>query len=213
FFGTAFGVHRSLDDGATWAPRSTGLDGAVSALYANGEDLYAGTNKGVFHSNDRGGSWSPINDGFPANFPIYKLTGDATSLIAGGTRNSVWRRPISTTAVDGEPMSQGLELSQNTPNPPHDGTRIAFAIPWAARIVYGPGSHDAVLDRFPPGSFRRHARVRARVPARRDRSRAPSGEHDPRSPPARHGVRARARPVDRPVGLPGRGAGRAGRRV
>ena len=129
FMGTAFGVHRSLDDGATWEPRSSGLDGAVAALYANGENLYAGTNKGVYYSTNRGGSWSAINDGFPVNFPIYKLTGDGSYLIAGGTRNSVWRRPLSTTAVGGGTNPRGLELSQSAPNPLHDGAAITFSIP------------------------------------------------------------------------------------
>jgi hypothetical protein len=134
FFGTAFGVYRSLDDGANWAPRTTGVVGGVSALYANGENMYAATDKGVYKSTDRGGVWTAINDGFPVNFPIYSLTGDATHLIAGGTRNSVWRRPLSSTGVSRGIIQPRLELVQNTPNPLHTGTEIAFSIPRAGHV-------------------------------------------------------------------------------
>ncbi len=101
FVATGQGVYRSSDDGATWSNAHSGITGAVTALVANGSNLYAGTAlNGVFHSSDNGTSWTPLNDGFPSPIGVYKLAiGANPHLFAGGTHQSVWSRPLGPTAI------------------------------------------------------------------------------------------------------------------
>jgi photosystem II stability/assembly factor-like uncharacterized protein len=69
YAGTAGGVYKSMDDGATWS--NTGLDGSISALVVapdNSLKVYAGIDfNGLYKSTDGGASWSYIHNGFPAS--------------------------------------------------------------------------------------------------------------------------------------------------
>ncbi len=64
FAGTAAGVFRSLDSGATWTAVNQGLTSrSVWTLAMCNGFLFAGTyDGGVFRSGDNGGSWSAVND-------------------------------------------------------------------------------------------------------------------------------------------------------
>jgi hypothetical protein len=63
------GVFKSVDDGLTWAPFSSGLDAdglTVDAIYTSGGMVYAGTDGGLFSAPDSvasGGSWTPLAQG------------------------------------------------------------------------------------------------------------------------------------------------------
>ena len=71
-------VQRSDDNGATWAPASTGIPNtlAVISLVGNGAQVLAGTKAGggVYASTDNGATW----------------TAKGTGLIAAGSNASVW---------------------------------------------------------------------------------------------------------------------------
>lgn len=77
------GIKKSVDGGATVAPRNTGLtfqrmsrSGVVAIDPGNPSTLYAGTEGGgVFKSRDAGASWAPVNDGL-GDLNVYGLTLD-----------------------------------------------------------------------------------------------------------------------------------------
>jgi photosystem II stability/assembly factor-like uncharacterized protein len=75
------GVYRTSDDGATWEPARTGLDGnamIVNAILSHGDYLLAATADGVYRTSDDGGSWEKTTTG------IGWLSGSATALTAVG---------------------------------------------------------------------------------------------------------------------------------
>ena len=76
FIGTAAGVYKTTDGGATWAPVVKGLtDPAVLSLaispdFAFDGTLFAGTARGkVFRSSDGGSNWAAVTDGLPQSTP------------------------------------------------------------------------------------------------------------------------------------------------
>lgn len=84
FAGTAAGVSRSTDSGATWTPVNEGLTSrSVWALAVCNELLFAGTyDGGVFRSGDNGGSWSPVNDDL-TDTHVLALSAHGDLLVAG----------------------------------------------------------------------------------------------------------------------------------
>jgi photosystem II stability/assembly factor-like uncharacterized protein len=59
FVATSQGVYLSIDNGASWAIKNTGLtDTNVYALSRSGSNLFAATSHGIFLSKDDGTSWS-----------------------------------------------------------------------------------------------------------------------------------------------------------
>jgi photosystem II stability/assembly factor-like uncharacterized protein len=84
FAGTAAGVSRSTDSGATWTPVNEGLTSrSVWALSVSNEYLFAGTyDGGVFRSGDNGGSWSAVNDDL-RDTHVLALSAHGDLLVAG----------------------------------------------------------------------------------------------------------------------------------
>jgi hypothetical protein len=85
------GVFRSIDGGASWLQRVTGLSNSdVQALAIDPDvttTLYAGTNGGgVFKSENRGDSWTAVNTGL-TNFNVQTFAIDSvdTDIIYAGT--------------------------------------------------------------------------------------------------------------------------------
>jgi hypothetical protein len=67
-----------VDDGAHWAPASTGLTSDyIFALATRGSNLFAGTfNSGGFRSTDNGATWTAINYGITnANVAALGVSG------------------------------------------------------------------------------------------------------------------------------------------
>ncbi len=67
---TGGGVYRSTDGGATWASRSTGLQGLdvtdIDVCRADPQRLIASTaNQGVYLSSDDGGTWTRVDQSLP----------------------------------------------------------------------------------------------------------------------------------------------------
>ena len=93
FAGTAgSGVYRSTDEGKTWAPANTGLNGnarTVWALAIDGTNLYAATTSGVFRSTNDGAGWVQATNGIPDSLVLTLLANSGT--LFAGTRTSVYR--------------------------------------------------------------------------------------------------------------------------
>jgi photosystem II stability/assembly factor-like uncharacterized protein len=91
FAGTANGIFRSLDAGATWTQINQGLTNlSIRAIVMAGEALFAGTQGGgVFLSTDDGDNWTPINIGLISK-TVRSLVVKGRNLFAG-TDGGVWR--------------------------------------------------------------------------------------------------------------------------
>ena len=81
--GTRQGAFRSTDNGAHWTISSSGLTTtAVSALYANGGSIFAGTyGAGAYRSTDGGVTWNPT--GSIDNPNVRTFTAVGSDLLAG----------------------------------------------------------------------------------------------------------------------------------
>jgi ligand-binding sensor domain-containing protein len=93
--GSAGGVFRSDDFGATWT--ITGLTGLTTyALHAMDSLLFAGTSGGgVYLSSDSGATWTPFNNGLPST-QVARLTSDGVYLYAGTLGGGLFRYGITT---------------------------------------------------------------------------------------------------------------------
>ena len=84
------GAYVSLNNGANWSARNTGLtDGEVEALATNGTTLYAGTlTKGAFYSTNNGTSWIQVDSGMNTEFagvcyPVVSFGFAGSNVFAG----------------------------------------------------------------------------------------------------------------------------------
>jgi hypothetical protein len=83
------GIFLSTNKGISWKNTlNTGLTSKlIDVLFANGNNLYAGTNSGLFRSTNQGTSWVLIDSSL-----FISLATDGSNLIAGG--NGVKRLPL-----------------------------------------------------------------------------------------------------------------------
>jgi photosystem II stability/assembly factor-like uncharacterized protein len=89
FAGTAGGMFRSTDNGASWQA-STGLPaGGIFAVIAPGSTILAGTLQGVYVSTDNGTTWARTDT---RRMIIMSLARDGTDLYAGLSGGGVWRQ-------------------------------------------------------------------------------------------------------------------------
>ena len=130
FAGYFNGVYRSTNGGTTWVVVNDGLtDTSVTALFASGTNLFAGTRSGgVFLSTNNGASWKSVGDGL-TTATIKVFTDNGMNLFAGTAGAGVWSRPlsemISTSAVAS--TQPGLSSVTAFPNPFNQSTTIDFA--------------------------------------------------------------------------------------
>jgi hypothetical protein len=70
FAGSGTGVHRSTDNGNSWAPQNNGLTNTSVGSLVRGQngDLFAGVEGGVFRSTNNGTNWIAATAGLPAMF-------------------------------------------------------------------------------------------------------------------------------------------------
>ncbi|MGH7726908.1 MAG: FlgD immunoglobulin-like domain containing protein [Candidatus Eiseniibacteriota bacterium] len=100
FLGTANGVFRSADEGASWNASSSGIPANLS-IYAmtsgpngsGGTNLYAGTYLGdAYRSTDNGVTWTAINNGLPlGQAHVFALITSPTGTVLAGTGNGIYR--------------------------------------------------------------------------------------------------------------------------
>ncbi len=94
--GVEGGVYMSSDNGATWAPVSTGLptladtNTQVSSLAVIGSSLFAGTGHGVYTSTNNGTSWTRVSNGLIGSW-VYSIAARGTELFAGLFGQGVFR--------------------------------------------------------------------------------------------------------------------------
>ncbi len=120
YCGTAQGLYRSSDAGASWSRLGTMTTVQALAIdtIENGI-LYVGTSAGVFVSTDAGESWGTLNDGLTnTNVLTLKLrTGPGRELFAGTNGGGVFRTvPLGGIGSDGfgtKPSGGALLVSPN----------------------------------------------------------------------------------------------------
>jgi len=98
--GTANGIFRSANNGASWSTSSSGVPANLS-IYSlasgpngsGGTNLYAGTYLGqAFRSTDNGASWTAINSGLPVGQAnVNALVTTASGTVLAGTMNGIYR--------------------------------------------------------------------------------------------------------------------------
>jgi hypothetical protein len=77
FAGTAGGVFKSTDNGATWSASSNGITlPLVTTLAVIGNDVFAGTEFGIFRSSDNGLNWTEPNKEFAVGIRRMISMGD-----------------------------------------------------------------------------------------------------------------------------------------
>ncbi|MEP6800432.1 MAG: hypothetical protein ABJC07_00740 [Acidobacteriota bacterium] len=92
---SGFGVYRSLDAGATWAPFNGGMEGlAVTALATDpsGLTIYAGTPVGVYRAQRGGSTWTGVNEGLAEVVNTIVVDPNSPSTVYAGTvRDSAFK--------------------------------------------------------------------------------------------------------------------------
>lgn len=138
YAGTANGVFRSSDGGATWAV--TGLAAQTRALVLDPGDpntVYAGTyGSGVHVTTDGGATWNPMNAGL-TNLKVLSLAirgGAQPMLFAGTEGGSVFRSDLITGLAGPVGPGAARPVLKVVPNPAR-GT---------ARLELGPGIEPPV---------------------------------------------------------------------
>jgi len=75
---------------AQWVENNNGLyGGVITALVANGSNLFAGTNNGVFFSTNNGSSWTAVSTGL-TNTSVQSLVVSGSNLFAGTNGGGVF---------------------------------------------------------------------------------------------------------------------------
>lgn len=108
------GVARSTDNGSTWS--SSVLAGSVYTIFADGSNVYAGTNQGLEISADGGATWN--NHSFGANKIVWGAWGNGSTVYAATEDDGLWASTDggATWAKNGlaDNMLRGLFVSAGT---------------------------------------------------------------------------------------------------
>lgn len=84
-----YGVFQSVDGGSTWREVSHPFKTLrVNALHAQGERVWAGTDRGLFSSRDAGKTWRDLAQSRLGNIQSIAATRDVMVL---GTKSGLWR--------------------------------------------------------------------------------------------------------------------------
>jgi len=92
FLSTDEDVFRSTNNGITWEPAGTVMDGKyVKTITAFNNVLFAGTYlRGIYRSTDSGATWTAVNNGMPAKY-VYWLAADDSNIYAGTYTSGMYR--------------------------------------------------------------------------------------------------------------------------
>src|SRR5690554_6631333 len=84
-------VYRSSDYGETWEPASNGISSYLAyAVFADGNDVYAGTLNGVFKSTNNGDTWTNFSNGLASDISVHSFF-KLEDYIFAGTSAGVYR--------------------------------------------------------------------------------------------------------------------------
>ncbi len=91
--GFPFGVYKSTDSGAHWAPSNDSIEivSVTGITLSSGRVVLAAGEKGVIVSTDFGGSWTQHNSGIAPGGNIRSLLSDGNTILAGTGGNGVHR--------------------------------------------------------------------------------------------------------------------------
>ena len=120
-----YGVYVSNDGGASWKEASHPFKAnRVNALVAEGERVWAGTDRGLFSSRDGGKTWRDLGQSRLGSIQGIAVAGDVMVL---GTKSGVWRaqkgshwtapaelagQKIRAVATDGEKFFAGTDRGE-----------------------------------------------------------------------------------------------------
>jgi photosystem II stability/assembly factor-like uncharacterized protein len=136
------GIFWSHDDGKTWSPIGTGLNGTVNAMLSTPSGhVFAGTTSGVFYLPSGGGSWIDATSGL-GSISVLSITRDPNGMVYLGTDGSgVFRstqlyNSIKSASSVSQPnaISENVSLGQVYPNPLQSSGTFIFTIPEASRV-------------------------------------------------------------------------------
>ena len=89
---TSSGVYRSTDEGKTWIPANTGLNGNAQTVWdiaSEGTNAYAATSSGVFRSTNDGALWVQATNGIPDSTVLTLCAAQGT--LFAGTYTAVYK--------------------------------------------------------------------------------------------------------------------------
>ena len=141
--GTAAGVMRSIDDGATF---TTVYGGNLFDTYVNGNTIFSFTGpyaNSINYSTDFGSTWTDISPAQDSVIAINDLVMDGTYVYAATSNRSIWRRALSDIGVTYIPDTSnnyianvGISAIVNNipainvyPNPSSDAFSITMTLP------------------------------------------------------------------------------------
>ncbi|HYK42545.1 MAG TPA: hypothetical protein VE007_09150, partial [Thermoanaerobaculia bacterium] len=145
---SGYGVYKSTDAGATWAPANSGIEGlAILTLAADpAGGLFAGTGHGVFRSTSGGGTWTGVNEGLSDEVVSAVLVDlrSPTTVYAGTVNDSVFK--ITFASGTGACTAGPTTLCLN-------GNRFSVQVAWRAENLGTAGAGTAVPLTGDTGSF------------------------------------------------------------
>ncbi len=91
--GPGCGIHRSTNNGDSWAKANTGLRALkINGMMASAPYLYiAGNAQGFYRSSDNGANWTEINNGIPFNAGWFCLAQVGPDILGGTSPVQVYR--------------------------------------------------------------------------------------------------------------------------